>query len=298
MTTRGAVRVAAAVAAVILLAACRPAVVLVGDPVFRASLHDPAELETRLREAVDGFGFTGRVVWPQPGEDAPLALPLDLGGRRAEIVVLSPLYALSVLEDSTAISGLSPETTLAGTGSAPPADPWNGVWVAYDAIPAYERAGRLAARWQSGDAERMTVLLVNERAARSEAQAFEAGFREQRDELGAGELRLSVERFRAAPTGQALSDAASRYPQGPDTLWVLLLGRADQSALTLLRAQDVRLGLRGVDPALDPQRVYFSVVDDLIAAAEALIAESSTRDGVIGVEAGLVVPDRQSDATR
>ena len=265
---------------------------------LRASFPEPVELETRLREAVDGFGFTGSVYWPQPDEDAPLALPLELEGRGAEIVLLSPLYSLSVLEDPTAISGISPEATLVGVGSLPPADPWNGVWVVYDASPAYERAGRLAARWQNDDPDRLTVLLVNEGAARSEAQAFEAGFREQSDELGAGETRLSVERFRSAPTGQALSDAVSRYPQGPDTLWVLLLGRADQSALTLLRAQDVRFGLRGVDPALDPQRVYFSVVDDLVVAAEALVAEPSTREGVVVVEASLVVPEPEADATR
>lgn len=284
-------------AGALLVTACGPSIVMVSDPLFAQTVPTQRAFADRLAEAAREYGYRGRVIWMEPTEEAPLGLPLDTRGLGADLVLLSPFYSLSLTNEfgdqrfpdtgATVVSLGVAGTSFGGvTGAVVDAA------VEFDVAAAYRMAGAHAATWQSEADGRQTIVLINEASSRGAAVAFEDGFADRAEPSGG--RPVSVERFRTAPTRQEIADAIARYPKTPDTLWVLLLGRADQSALTLLRAENVRLGLRGVDPALDPERVAFSVVDDPIAAAAAVLEfmerdelPSGDRPVAIAVESSL-----------
>jgi hypothetical protein len=270
---------------IILIAGCRPSFVLVGDPFLQNSIPSEDELASRLKDAAGEVGFRARVLWPPVTEQEPLGAPVDLSRMSEDVVMLSPYQSLEMSD--AAPDPVGPRVAVISSGATAPA--WADTTIVFDSAPAYRRAGQLAAEWSASNPDRQTILFHSEPSGREDAAAFIAGFEAVSESEGPA---LITERFRTEPTRQTLSDVFSRYVQGADTLFVLLLGRADQTALELLRGADIRLGLRGVDPELDPARIVFSVRDDLVAAGRSLmeVVAMGEAHSTLFVESSLLTP--------
>ncbi len=259
MSVRSATVLIAA-ALTLVLGACAPDVVFIGDPVLRATV-DAERFEASMEEAITGVGRRSRVLWPEADSLEALDPEAAVAATEVQAIGLSPYLSLF----AASIAERFPERTFVAFSRGPDAP--NLSRVRFDASAALREAGELLAGWVFEASSRSAALLVDESrpGLADEARALAEGYR------AVAAVDLTTHAFDGSPTREELRARLDVLPAAGEVALVVLLGERTGTLLEIARDEELLLGGRNLGGRADGERVLFTVRDDLaLGLAEAL----------------------------